>query len=145
MILDCANKKEFEFYLLDNPLRLKRVLFPLHEYCDHSTYLQTPWKIPLNSNVLVISLSRGVLVLNFVPILVHLYCFSHSIKMVAFTPALLRSEASTYSLRNSASLPSQPMNHTVLHLRGFSQNPAPVIQFTSHSLHLLCIFVCWKY
>ena len=33
------------------------------------------------------------------------------------------SEASMYSLRSSASLPSHPVNCAVQHLRGFSQNP----------------------
>ena len=49
-----------------------------------------------------------------------------------------------YSMRNSASLPSQPVNHAVPHLRGFKQNPGVSLtvnssDFTSYYIDVLIV------
>ena len=55
------------------------------------------------------------------------------------------SEASTYSLRSSASLPGQPVNHAVQHLREFNQNPgvSQAIDFNEFSsvISLMCLLL----
>ena len=50
-------------------------------------------------------------------------------------------EASTNSLRSNASLPSQPVNRAVLHLRGLSQNPGVslIVEFSDLTLYFMSV------